>query len=246
MNYQIIGFDFAGWFAEPEYEILYDGFKVRIVREILFRDKPRKQPISNQLIIPPCASDPVEAHQAGLRFLCEIAWSYGTPIFMTLHGGGSCPIKFITYFSGHRAGRTRISLKGYEQIQTTQKQKLALGFYKDGISLNNILYQFLSFFKILNIDMGNGTEIKQWLKWYIENKYPFPGIHEELSAEDLSQYLWESGRCAIAHAYTNPVVDAASMKDLLRIEGDIDYIKESARYYMKSILNIPEYLVVGW
>ena len=44
-----------------------------------------------------------------------------------------------------------------------EKARLALAFYREGLTLNSVAYQCLSFFKILNITLANSKAQKDWI-----------------------------------------------------------------------------------
>lgn len=50
----------------------------------------------------------------------------------------------------------------------------------------------------------------------------------------MANYLYESGRCAIAHAYSEPVVNPENAEDLERLELDLPLMKELAEFAIKS------------
>ncbi len=102
---------------------------------------------------------------------------------------------------------------------TDQRVRWALAFYREGLSLgrDNVAYATLSFFKILNIIANTGKKQKAW----INANYANFGVNNHVKFEinrritelqtsgvtDIGTYLYESGRCAVAHAGTNPTVD---------------------------------------
>jgi len=62
---------------------------------------------------------------------------------------------------------------------------------------------------------------------------------EELSAEgrtDVPAYLYASGRCAVAHAYAQPLIDADDPGDLLRRRKDLPVIRALAEYAIEHDL----------
>jgi hypothetical protein len=48
-----------------------------------------------------------------------------------------------------------------------QRARWALAFYREGLSLNHVAYQCLSFFKILNIFLQTGSKQKQWINGHV-------------------------------------------------------------------------------
>lgn len=55
---------------------------------------------------------------------------------------------------------------------------------------------------------------------------------------DVPKYLYESGRCAIAHAHSDPIVDPDNATDLRRLSQDIWIVKAMAEYLIETELKI--------
>jgi hypothetical protein len=55
---------------------------------------------------------------------------------------------------------------------------------------------------------------------------------------DISKYLYESGRCAIAHAYADPIIDPDDVSDLRRLSEDLYIVKEIAEHLIDSELKV--------
>jgi hypothetical protein len=58
------------------------------------------------------------------------------------------------------------------------------------------------------------------------------------SKPDVARYLYESGRCAIAHAYADPIVDPDDVAELHRLSEDVHIVKEIAEQLMERDLGI--------
>lgn len=127
------------------------------------------------------------------------------------------------------------------------KQQLALSLYREGLSLNSIPYQFLSFFKILNIEYKDKYDKgKHELKDWITNNMKFlksmkekERISEIISSkDDFTDYIYTSCRCAIAHAYATPVVDPDNIQDLNRLQKDLVLIRGLAEIIIDKEMDI--------
>ena len=114
------------------------------------------------------------------------------------------------------------------------KAKLALALYREGLSVNLMPYQFLGFFKVINILRDRGKDQKQWIREnlrHITDKNASTRIVAiSTSGTDVAEYLYESGRCAVAHAFDqNNVVNPDDPADLIRLSEDLPVIRELAR-----------------
>jgi hypothetical protein len=114
------------------------------------------------------------------------------------------------------------------------KAKLALALYREGLSVNLTPYKFLGFFKVINIIRDKGDEQKKWIRdnlQHVADQKAKTRIAAIQSAEpDLANYLYKSGRCAVAHAFDQSnVVNPDDPGDLIRLEEDLPVIRELAR-----------------
>jgi hypothetical protein len=61
------------------------------------------------------------------------------------------------------------------------------------------------------------------------------------SESDIAAYLFESGRCAVAHASSDPLIDPDDLTHLRRLSADLDVVRALAEYFIKYELNVPDY-----
>jgi hypothetical protein len=54
-----------------------------------------------------------------------------------------------------------------------------------------------------------------------------------VSEKDVGSYLFVSGRCAVAHAFNDPVVDPDDPNDLFRLGADMPLAKALAEYLIE-------------
>ncbi len=125
------------------------------------------------------------------------------------------------------------------------KQRLAVALYREAMSVNSIPYQFLGFFKIINILYKNGSDQKAWIKATLP-KLQESYLQDRLTAlsntePDVAAYLYESGRCAIAHAFSDPLIDPDDLTHLHRLSSDLEVVQALAEHLIKHELNVPDY-----
>jgi hypothetical protein len=114
------------------------------------------------------------------------------------------------------------------------KAKLALALYREGLSVNLVPYQFLGFFKVINILRNSGSDQKKWIEdnlQHVTDRKATARIAAIRAKEsDVANYLHRSGRCAVAHAFDqNNVVNPDDPADLIRLSEDLPVIRELAR-----------------
>ena len=131
-------------------------------------------------------------------------------------------------------------------MELNDKQRLAVGLYREGRSNNSIFFKFLGLFKILEIQM-NGDQRQRWLTEYLADKwqgFSFKGKYEYVprDPDDLQFFIYKYGRCAVAHANREPTVDIHSLLDYRVIGVCYNVIKQAVEYYMVEELGIPTLL----
>ena len=117
--------------------------------------------------------------------------------------------------------------------------------YREAMSVNSVPYKFLGFFKIINIRYKDGPAQKAWIKAtlpLLTESYLKDRLLSLSNAEsDVAEYLYESGRCAVAHAYTDPLIDPDDLTHLRRLSEGLEVVQALAEYLIKYELNVPDY-----
>jgi hypothetical protein len=125
------------------------------------------------------------------------------------------------------------------------KQQLAVALYREAMAVNSIPYQFLGFFKIINILYKDGPAQMAWIKGTLPKlteKYLQDRILALSNVEsDVAKYLFVSCRCAVAHAFSEPLIDPDDLKHLRRLSADLEVVQALAEYLIKHELNVPDY-----
>jgi len=169
------------------------------------------------------------------RFLSAMAWIERIPIRETMVTGGSFPI--------HVGKRMDIAFVGCPSLDflptpSDEKASLALALYREALSVNSIPYQFLGYFKIINIIRADGPSQKAWINAAIHL------LHDDEACTrictltqqqvDIGDRLYKTGRCAIAHAYSEPIVDPENPGDLADLRADLPVVKALAEYIIEQ------------
>ena len=109
--------------------------------------------------------------------------------------------------------------------------------------MQNTPYKFLGYMKIVNVLHSKGQEQIAWINATLptlQNEEAQRRIDELRTSDvDLGEYLYASGRCAVAHAYDDPVVDPDNPKDVLRLAADMPIARALAEYLIEHELNVP-------
>lgn len=175
------------------------------------------------------------------HFLSSLSWVEGQGVQVVRWSGGSLPF---------RVGRGLTARLVNDQLDfdyfpdpTDTRTRWALAFYREGLSLSNVAYAALSFFKIINILAPTGKEQKQWMNAALPALSDRSALErvKELTAEgvgDIGAYLYQSGRCAIAHAGEDPTVDPEDPEDTRRLSRDAPLIRALAAYAIEHDLGV--------
>jgi hypothetical protein len=123
-----------------------------------------------------------------------------------------------------------------------QRARWALAFYREGLSLNHVAYQCLSFFKVLNIFLPTGSKQKEWINAHIADVSDGDAAERISSIRkqqaDVGDYLYSSGRCAIAHAGEAPTADPENPTDIRRLGEDLPLVQALAEVAIEKEFGI--------
>lgn len=125
---------------------------------------------------------------------------------------------------------------------TDNRAPLALALMREGRGLNHPAYSFLSFFRVLEV-VFSGQKRKTWVEAAIDtvNGHGAQAVVQALRAkgiQDIGNHLYESGRCAIAHANKQPIVDPDKPDDLRRLRSEAPLIRALAQKVIEEELSV--------
>jgi len=184
------------------------------------------------------------------RFLSILSWCDDQPM-ENLYGWSGNPIP-VPVPKEPRGVGSSIAFPFNRALESDRKARLALALFREGRTVNSVPFEFLSYFKILNIFWKD--------KWSQGKNAMIDGISATLPAlvddlalsrlralrtrePDIPRYLYESGRCAIAHAYADPVVDPDDVSDLRRLSADLDIVKAIAEHLIVNELKVSRSII---
>ncbi len=181
------------------------------------------------------------------RFLSVLSWCDRTPMRIMWERGGfsgsADPVPFDRTTT-ITIGSCIYNYPFYRVVETDEKVLLALALYREALTVISVPYQFLGFFKILNIKwkdkyINRNNELIDGIRGLIPHLKDDMAITRisELSSttKDIPKYLYRSGRCAVAHAYSKPLVDPDKRDDTDRLGKDLPVIKALAELIISDM-----------
>lgn len=179
------------------------------------------------------------------RFLSVLAWCDDQSM-ENLYGWSGNPVPVSVPRQSRLIG-SAIAFPFYRDVENDPKARLALALYREGRTVNSVPFAFLSYFKILNIFWNDKHKrdsiyITDGLRDVLpkisdgEARKRIDGLSKKQT--DVAAYLYQSGRCAVAHAYLDPVVDPDDVDDLRRLSEDMGIIKAIAEYLIENELHV--------
>ena len=181
------------------------------------------------------------------RFLSRLAWSMRGGVEEHFAIGTSDPAR------PGRLGRGRFATSSWANVDPWQqlylpapaspKAELALGLFREGMTINSQPLAFLSYFKILNVVFPTGAAQKAWLNENLSAPSDMQAKERLLTLNanyaDVAEYLYVQGRCAVAHAFGSPVADPDAYEDRRRLRDDLVVIKCMAERCIERELQVP-------
>lgn len=173
--------------------------------------------------------DPQDARKRIMRFCSALAWAEGAGLEIVTWGGGNLPRPIHV-----SRGRSVVDFLQADHLPKvdTDEDRAALALYREGISLANPFYSFLSLYKTISVVFPKGKQRAKWIDDTLGNLDDSRAKtrRDELVATgvDVGQYIWDEGRNAIAHAEKKPYVNPDDVDDHFRLYQDIPLLKNLA------------------
>lgn len=183
------------------------------------------------------------------RFTSILSWFERGYVDVSGYIYGSHPALYgdarLVYSSMGIAGPKSFNCNHLPIIEDDNVRK-ALAFWREGKRLHEVhdSYAFLSFYKVIESQFRDGRDRARWIAANIDKLTDRAANRvAELRAAgvDVATHLFESGRCAVAHAsLEGEIVDPDIPADRKRLSADIVIIEELARIFIRDELGVPD------
>jgi len=183
------------------------------------------------------------------RFTSILSWFMGGYVDVSGYIWGSHPSLYgnprTVYSSLGIVGTKSFNCNHMPIIEHANVRK-ALAFWREGKRLDEVhdSYAFLSFYKVVESQFSDSTKKVEWIATSIEKLTDRAAKRVSELREagvDVSRHLFDSGRCAVAHAsLEGEIVDPDIPTDRRRLSADLIVMEELARIYIRDELKVPD------
>lgn len=184
------------------------------------------------------------------RFLSVLSWCDDQGMENLYGWSGSLVPVSVSRRS--RSIGSSIAFPFYRDVEYDSKTRLALALYREAKTINSVAFEFLSYFKILNIFwkdkfQNHKNKLIEGLRDSLSNIRDaealrrINALHKQHG--DVAAYLYESGRCAVAHAHSDPIVDPDDVSNLRRLSEDLYIIKAVAEFLIENELHVSRSII---
>jgi hypothetical protein len=173
-----------------------------------------------------------------MRFASALAWHEYWSLEVVFWTGGNLP---------RQMGRSvNQPIQGYLDTELlpsppSEAARTALALYREGTSLENPFYAFLSLYKAFSVAIP-AIERESWMarKHELRDERARNRLQElESAGRNVGDYLFQEGRHAVAHADREPFVNPDSTDDHFRLRQDVPLMRSYAEIAIEEALGVP-------
>lgn len=180
-----------------------------------------------------------DARKEILRFASALSWREGQKIEVIMWSGGNIPRSM-----GILRNTARTDYLDAEHLPspTNDAAKTALAFYREGVSLDNPFYSFLSLYKAFSVAVPNGRDRDAWMtamRDMLDHEKARERLTEiEGDGTQVGTYLYEQCRHAVAHADREPFVNPDNTDDHFRLTKDLPLMRNFAELAIEEAFGV--------
>jgi hypothetical protein len=181
------------------------------------------------MMVPPGKSR-AECEELLLRFLSTLSWVEERGFMVEGGvGGGNLPRPMGRYKEHGFSICKEFDLSYFPEI-TDKDAMLALALMREGRGINHAGYAFLAFYRVLEVALPNDKKRIAWITASLANLNGH-GVKEALAGitaqgtTDVGKHLYESGRCAMAHANRQPIIDPDKPDHMRRLNSELPIMR---------------------
>jgi len=240
-NWEAISIEPHFPWPEQEIEVVYRGYILKCVPE---------ESNCYPMVAVECRENSIASDSARrllLQFISSLVWANSARVKIFSLAGGTFAYRFQ-----RQKPDNKVTYKGnclyLRQLPqpVDERSMLGLALYREAIELENPAYQVLGFSKIFNILYEKSRGQKDWINANLDKIEIASDRLKELVEEgkDIGGYIYESCRCAVAHAFSEPLINPDDPEDLSRLYGDLQLVKELAEIAIEHELGVKSSLSI--
>lgn len=181
------------------------------------------------------------------QFVSALVWSKGKCVKIHGAGGGTYAYRMRIPYQRNPIGTVGgVPHFDYLPEPESARSLLGLALYREAIEADNVAFRVLGFSKIFNVLHKSSREQKDWINSQLEEIQKGRDRLQELQNEnlDVGQYIYESCRCAVAHAFSEPLINPDEPADYKRLSRDLDLVKELAEIAIEYELGVKSSMTI--
>jgi len=173
-----------------------------------------------------------EAEHILYRLLSVISWRENCGVAVAHRSGGSLPLMMGL---DKKSGYSICESFDFVDVICPEDEgpQVALALMREARGLNHYGYAFLSFWRVLEWAFPKKRDRVAWMQAALPT-LSGNGVREALAAipaqgpPDVCRHLFDSGRCAIAHAAGHPIINPDDPRDAERLSRELPLVREMA------------------
>jgi hypothetical protein len=176
-----------------------------------------------------------------MRFLSALAWVEGAGASVEYISGGNLPRPVGRLKERGHVLRDEFDLS-YLPEPDDEKALLAMALLREGRGLNHPGYAFLSSYRVLEVAIPDAKKQMEWIDENVDKlthhaKAALAALRKT-GIIKIGKHLYGSGRCAMAHATRDPIVDPDDPTDLRRLSAELPIIMALAEHAIETMLGV--------
>jgi hypothetical protein len=190
----------------------------------------------------------LECEKLVMRFVSNLSWVEDRGFIVEGMGSGSLPAPMGRDKERGFSICEEFDLSYFPE-PASEKALLALALMREGRGLNHPAYAFLSFFRVLEVAFPTRKTREKWITASVGTlrDHRVQETVVELHAKgitDIGAHLYESSRCAIAHANRTPIIDPDDPSDSRRLQSELPIMIALAQKAIEQELGVETSLTV--
>ena len=181
------------------------------------------------------------------QFISAIVWMKGQVAIIRGSGGGTYPYRMQIPSERQPPGTMDIA-PHFNDLPEPEDERAILGLalYREAMEFENVAYKVFGFAKVFNVLYAEPDRQIEWINNHINKINKGADRLKELQDQgvNVGKYLYGSCRCAVAHAFGDPIVNPDEPDDYKRLGRDLDLVRELSEIAIEKELGVKSAMTV--